>query len=149
MGIPLLVVLSFDVADPEQTVDILASLDPPSHPHFTGQARVVVGDDVAATIRFLDTDEVIPQPADTFDQALLNVYATSFASGALTALVGAGMAQDVAQARISNTITAMTRDPVYTEEILTVVRQVWETGQADGETKLHTIHVNPDNPLPY
>ena len=50
----VLVVVSVDVPDPEDTATVLSHLDPPTIPYFDGEVRVVVGTDVVDTIKFLD-----------------------------------------------------------------------------------------------
>lgn len=52
----LLVVLSFDIPNPEASADILKAIDPPKLPHFTGEARITVDPWAKAVERFLDED---------------------------------------------------------------------------------------------
>jgi hypothetical protein len=54
MKIPLAIVLRFDVDRPEDAATVLAAIDPPHLPAFAGQARVVVGADVADLENWLD-----------------------------------------------------------------------------------------------
>jgi hypothetical protein len=49
-----LVVISVDLPNPEESVVVLQHLDPPTIPYFDGEVRLVVGDDVKDTIKFLD-----------------------------------------------------------------------------------------------
>lgn len=58
-----IVVLSFELAEPEQVVDILAAIDPPSLPNFTGQARIAVGSDALAVVTWLDGKPDVPTVA--------------------------------------------------------------------------------------
>jgi len=50
----VLIVVSVDVPNPDAVATVLQHMDPPGIPYFDGQVRVVVGTDVADTIKFLD-----------------------------------------------------------------------------------------------
>lgn len=53
-----LVVLSYDLPNPEAITDVLKAIDPPATPHFAGDARVVPEpDSVDAVIAYLDDDK--------------------------------------------------------------------------------------------
>jgi hypothetical protein len=49
-----LIVVSVDLPNPDEAVTVLEHLDPPTIPYFDGEVRLVVGTDVADTIKFLD-----------------------------------------------------------------------------------------------
>jgi len=53
-NVKALVVISVSLPDPDAAVHVLEHLDPPSIPFFTGEVRLVVGNDVDDTIKFLD-----------------------------------------------------------------------------------------------
>lgn len=52
--IPVLIVISCQVADPEEVVAIVKHIDPPTVPHFAGDIRVVAGANVAEVVAFMD-----------------------------------------------------------------------------------------------
>lgn len=52
--LPVLLVLSLEVDEPEDLSVVIKHVDPPNIPDFSGEVRVVVGDDVKATLDFLD-----------------------------------------------------------------------------------------------
>lgn len=58
MSIPVIIAVSFDVDEPDQVVEPLHALDVPNLPRFAGKVRIVVGDDVADVVEFLDGPEV-------------------------------------------------------------------------------------------
>lgn len=49
-----LVVLTFDLPDPEAIVEVLEKVDPPQLPHFSGTARIVVDPEASAVEQWLD-----------------------------------------------------------------------------------------------
>ena len=53
MGL-VLVVLSFQLDDPDDIIQVLENINPPHLPYFRGEVRVVVGTDATDTIQFLD-----------------------------------------------------------------------------------------------
>lgn len=53
-GIPMDLVVTFLVANPEEAADLVAAIDPPNLPRFNGQLRVVVGNDVLDLHEWLD-----------------------------------------------------------------------------------------------
>jgi hypothetical protein len=55
---PVLVVVSFNVPEPEDVPKIIEALNPPSLPMFAGNVRIVVGTDVAEVVQFLDKDNI-------------------------------------------------------------------------------------------
>lgn len=58
MKIPLMVVISFQVDDPDNVIPILESIDPKNLPYFSNVVRIVVGNkDVKDTINFLERKE--------------------------------------------------------------------------------------------
>jgi hypothetical protein len=50
------VVLTFEVPDPEALAGVLVAIDPPHLPYFTGEARVTVDPWASALEAFLDRD---------------------------------------------------------------------------------------------
>jgi hypothetical protein len=51
-----MVALTFNVPSPDDVPEILKAIDPPSLPHFDGDARIVVGDDVAYIIDRMENE---------------------------------------------------------------------------------------------
>lgn len=50
----VLLVLSFKVKNAEEVPEIIKDIHPPGIPGFAGECRIVVGDDVKDTLKFLD-----------------------------------------------------------------------------------------------
>jgi hypothetical protein len=55
-----LIVLTFEIPTPEHIATVLDAINPPTLPHFAGQARVVVDPFATTVTKWLDADE--PQP---------------------------------------------------------------------------------------
>lgn len=49
-----IVVISFELDDPEEIADVLRALDPSRLPGFTGEVRVAVDDNARAVVDYLD-----------------------------------------------------------------------------------------------
>ncbi len=56
-----IVVLSFELPDPDAIVEVMKALDPPALPHFAGEARVAIDPVASQVCKWLDDDE---PPAD-------------------------------------------------------------------------------------
>lgn len=54
MSIKVIVVLSFEVPDPEVMPQILSALNPPSVPYFSGSARIAIGPEAKYVETWLD-----------------------------------------------------------------------------------------------
>lgn len=51
------VVLTFELPNPEAAADVLDAIDPPHLPHFAGEARITVDPWATAVEDFLDDDD--------------------------------------------------------------------------------------------
>lgn len=51
-----IVVLSFDMPEPEGIAEVLRLIDPPHLPHFSGEARIAVGAEAKYVETWLDED---------------------------------------------------------------------------------------------
>jgi hypothetical protein len=53
----VIVVLTFDLSQPEQIADVLDALNPPGLPFFAGQARIALDPVASAVTDWLDAPE--------------------------------------------------------------------------------------------
>jgi hypothetical protein len=90
----------------------------------------------------------IPDPGKSFEQALLDLFATGYSSGMVTALVRLGFDMETAEAAVRAEIRVMARDPAYCEEVLEMLRTAWTVQKEDpevGKMRMATVHINPDS----
>jgi hypothetical protein len=59
----LIVVLSFDVPEPDDIAEVLTAINPPSLPHFAGQARISVEPVSRQVETWLDDGRLPPRDA--------------------------------------------------------------------------------------
>lgn len=58
-----IIVLDFEVTDPEEVAGILTAIDPPRLPKFTGTARVTLGMPAARVLEYLEAEDGGPAGA--------------------------------------------------------------------------------------
>jgi hypothetical protein len=92
--------------------------------------------------------ESIPEPGESFDQTLLNIWSTGYCSGIITTLsIQLGVPVDLATRLATTDVHNQVRDPAYTSQLIEMLRAMWIQGQAYeglGEIQVRSVHVNPD-----